>query len=257
MARLGVAPRLIASIGDDDLGGLLTETLRRGGVDTSRLAVVSAPTGICIAFESDERDRSFLIAPGSVAALTPVAVPVDALTVDAVLLGGYFLLPGFRGPPAAEVFRLARLAGARTFLDTGWDPGGWSETRSEVLGLLPLVDVFLPNVDEACELSGLSDPVAATGKLQRTGGGWVVTKRGADGCTGAGPGGETFSVAALSVRVLDTTGAGDAFNAGLIVALGEGASVPDAAKFATRVASAVVARPSDDRYPGRDELDQD
>ena len=59
---------------------------------------------------------------------------------------------------------------------------------------------------------------------------------------------------APSVRVLDTTGAGDAFNAGLLHALARGDGWPDALGFATHVASTVVSRPSTDRYPGVDDL---
>ncbi len=79
-------------------------------------------------------------------------------------------------------------------------------------------------------------------------------KRGSRGAVAAGPGGETVEVEARRVAAVDTTGAGDAFDAGLIAALRDGATFAEAVAFAVRLASAVVARPSADRYPGPDAL---
>jgi sugar/nucleoside kinase (ribokinase family) len=76
----------------------------------------------------------------------------------------------------------------------------------------------------------------------------VVVKLGPDGCLAVGPGGEELREPAPAVDVADTTGAGDAFNAGLVQALGEGADWPHALRTAVRFASAVVARPSGERY---------
>ena len=79
-------------------------------------------------------------------------------------------------------------------------------------------------------------------------------KRGADGCIAVGPEMGPVRVSAPPVDVIDSTGAGDAFNAALMVSMASGSSHEDALRFAVRVASSVVSRASSDRYPTRDEV---
>jgi sugar/nucleoside kinase (ribokinase family) len=90
--------------------------------------------------------------------------------------------------------------------------------------------------------------------LQERSGGWCIVKRGAEGCLAAGPGRAEFSVPAPQVPVVDTTGAGDAFNAGIVRARLDDLPWSEAAGFATLLASTVVSRPSRGRYPRLDDL---
>jgi sugar/nucleoside kinase (ribokinase family) len=114
--------------------------------------------------------------------------------------------------------------------------------------MLPLVDVFLPNEAEARALAG-ADSVASAGRtLQRRSGGWVVIKLGPDGCVAFGPNGGRLTSPAPRVDPMDTTGAGDAFNAGLVAALASGRDWTDALAAATGLASSLVARPSNHRH---------
>jgi sugar/nucleoside kinase (ribokinase family) len=76
----------------------------------------------------------------------------------------------------------------------------------------------------------------------------VVVKLGPSGCLAAGPGGAEIAAPAPSVRVSDTTGAGDAFNAGMIQALAAGCGWHEALSQATRFATTIVMRPSNDRF---------
>jgi sugar/nucleoside kinase (ribokinase family) len=123
-----------------------------------------------------------------------------------------------------------------------------------VLQVLPLADVFLPNEAEAAALSDCEEPREAARALQAISGGWIVVKLAAKGCLAAGPDGIELAAVAPRVDVTDTTGAGDAFNAGLLHALAREAAWQDALRFATRVASTVVSRSSAARYPTLDEL---
>src|SRR5262245_947827 len=144
LAALGVSPKLVGSVGNDAVGKLLLEQLLVGGVSVEGVAVTPGTTSICIATETKHEARSFLIAPGSHQALSIHRIPDSALSARCVLVCGYFLLPALRSAVTA-ILREVKTQGGETFLDTGWDPGGWSsETRDEVLGLLPWVDAFLP-----------------------------------------------------------------------------------------------------------------
>ena len=255
LARLGVRPRLVGCVGDDAFGRFVHDELAAAGLADDLVLLPGAPTGICLAFEAPGRDRAFLTALGSLAAFTATLVPAEALRARFVLLCGYFLLPALRGEPARALLGAARAAGATTLLDCGDDLAGWpAETRAEIGGLLPVVDVFLPNEAEAVALTGEDDPLAAARALQRVSGGVVVVKLGPRGCLALFRDGAVERVAAPPVKVRDTTGAGDAFNAGLLFALGEGREWPAALSFAVRLASTVVARPSAVRHPPVEEV---
>jgi sugar/nucleoside kinase (ribokinase family) len=251
LARLGASPVVAGCVGRDALGHIALGELREYGLDTRHvLELEEAPTGASLAFEAPGRDRSFLIALGSLSVFEPSMVPEEALDAGLFLVCGYFNLPAMRGRATADLLREARSRGATTLLDTGWDHDDWpGATLEEIRALLPLVDVFVPNEAEAHRLSGEADPEAAALALAEISGGWAVVKLGAEGCLAAAADGSTRRAVAPAVKVIDTTGAGDAFNAGLMLALSRGAEPAEAIETAVRVASCVVSRPSHDRYP--------
>ncbi len=254
LARLGCVPHLAGCVGDDHFGRFILEELAEAGIEGGVEVVADQPTGITIAFQAPSRDRSFLTLLGSLSMFGASMVPEEALTADFVLFCGYFTLPALRGEPTVGLMRRVRTAGGRIFFDSDWDPEGWSrESREEISRLLPLVDVFLPSEDEATGLTGLEDPLAAARELQQISGGRVVIKLGPEGCVSFGPG-EEHRVPAPSVSVIDTTGAGDSFNGALMYALSGGVQWPEALQFATRLASTVVSRTSEDRYPTLEEV---
>jgi sugar/nucleoside kinase (ribokinase family) len=250
LVELGVPTRLIGCVGDDHLGDWLLARLSEAGLEGEVHRVPDGTTGVTLAFEGSGRDRTFLTYLGVNASWGASMIPGDALAADSLMLCDYFCAPALQGEPARDLLRSARAAGARTFFDTAWDPGGFpAATREELRGLLPLVDVFLPNHAEALALAGEPGSLEqAVRRLRSLSGGWVVAKRGSEGCFAAGPGGEELSIPAPAIEVGDSTGAGDAFNAGLIAALADGAGWPDALIAATGFASTVVARPSSERY---------
>jgi sugar/nucleoside kinase (ribokinase family) len=250
----GMPTRLIGCIGDDHLGRWMSEELAPAGLADELVVVPGQPSGLTVALESDRRDRTFLTYLGVNADWGPDMIPTDALHCDELLFCDYFVAPGLQGEAGRGLLADAQGHGARTFFDTAWDPGGFPEpTRAEIRSLLPWVDVFLPNEAEACALADIDpsrrDAAAAAAKtLQAAFGGWVVVKLGARGCLAAGPNEVQLRVPAPPATVADTTGAGDTFNAGLVSALAGGASWPDALAAATRFASELISRPSNERY---------
>jgi sugar/nucleoside kinase (ribokinase family) len=255
-AALGAPPRLVGCVGDDLLGRLVRDELAGSGVAVDDVAEIEgAATGVSLAFESPRRDRSFLTSLGSLGRFDASLVPRSALRASFVLSCGYFLLPAFRGEATQRMLMDARDLGATTLFDPGWDPAGYSvRTRAELMPLLPLVDVLLPNEEEALRMAGERTLEGAARALQRSSGGWIVVKLGPRGCLAAGPDGAVTGARAPRVDVVDTTGAGDAFNAGYVFELARGSGPLDALEFATRLASAVVTRPSSDRYPALEEV---
>jgi sugar/nucleoside kinase (ribokinase family) len=246
----GLEVRLIGCIGEDQLGAWMREQLTLAGLADELVVAPGETSGLTVVLESPARDRTFLTYLGVNALWEPAMIPDDALTCDNLLLCDYFVAPRLRGGAARRLLATARARGARTFFDTSWDPDGFrDEARAEVSDLLASVDVFLPNEVEACALADRpGDAVAAARDLQAVSGGWVVVKRGPSGCFAVGPDGVELAVPAPAVEVADTTGAGDAFNAGLVHALAHGAAWRDALASATQFATAIIARPSDNRY---------
>jgi sugar/nucleoside kinase (ribokinase family) len=250
-AEAGLSVRLIGCVGDDQIGRWMQEQLEPFGLAGELVVVGAQASGLTVALESPARDRTFLTYLGVNAVWEPSMIPPDALDCDYLLFCDYFVAPGLQGDAGRGLLDAARARGGRTFFDTAWDPGGFApQTREQVRALLSSVDVFLPNEAEACAIADVApgDAAGAARALQAASGGWVVVKLGARGCLAAGPDGAELSVPAPAVSVADTTGAGDAFNAGLIRALSEKLSWPEALGAAARFASELISRPSSDRH---------
>jgi sugar/nucleoside kinase (ribokinase family) len=125
------------------------------------------------------------------------------------------------------VFARARRAGLTTSLDPGFDPS--ERWGSDLLDVLQEVDVFLPNEVELAALSGLTDPEPALARLDN-GRTRIVAKLGARGCMTRDRG-RTLVAPALAVTPVDTTGAGDSFNAGFLHAWLDGRELQECLRW--------------------------
>jgi ribokinase len=216
LARLGVPTALAATVGDDVFGRFVRDELAASGVDTSWIRtdpdVSSAITVVLSA-----GDRAILTYPGTLGSTGPEIVDADLLTrVRHVHSASVFLQPKL-APYLPDVFRRARAAGATCSLDTNWDP---AERWSGVPALLEHTDVLLPNAEELLALTGRSDLDDAARSVVGLGCA-VALKNGASGgilWTAT----ETMTEPAPQVDAVDTTGAGDSFDAGFISAMVEG-----------------------------------
>jgi sugar/nucleoside kinase (ribokinase family) len=227
-ARLGLKVALVAVVGDDPAGTFMLGQLAAEGVDVSAVIVRDgAPTGMTVAL-SRGGDRAILTALGAMASLTAADIPPGVLArARHVHVSSYFLLADALGPGLAGVLAGARAAGARTSLDTNWDPSGrWVD--GHLSAALAQADLLLPNEAEALALSGAASPEAAARALLDAGPGRLAVKLGERGVLCAeGP--VFYQVSLPPVTPVDTTGAGDCFNAGLIAGLLQGLPLPAAA----------------------------
>lgn len=229
-ARLGLRVALVAAIGDDAAGTFMLGELARAGVDTGSMPVrAGLPTGMTVALSRGD-DRAILTAPGAIGALTPADVPADLLArTRHVHVSSYFLLERSLGPGLAAVLAGARATGATTSLDTNWDPAGtWgAEFFPEVLAQ---TDLLLPNEAEAERLAGAATLPEAVASLTKAGG-RIVVKLGARGALYAdGP--RQYVATPPPMTPVDTTGAGDCFNAGLLTGLLRGLEPAEALALA-------------------------
>lgn len=233
---------LVSRVGDDTSVMVLEAELRLPSLQARLLRTPGEPSGITVAVEAPGRDRAFISSLGAMASMTPDDITEDMLSSRYVALAGYFLLPGMRGPASAELFGRSGLSGARTVLDTGWPPEGWTAaTRQEVLSALALVDIFLPNDDELHGLMDDGNTERAARRLSVTTNTLVAVKMGARGAGLASPDGGWSAQPAARVDVVDSTGAGDGFNAAFLVSAARGAGWPDALASGVRYATEMVA----------------
>ena len=234
-ARLGLRTALAATVGDDALGRFVLEELAAAGVETTAVRVLPATsTGISVALSRPD-DRAILTARGALAAHDPGGVPDDLLRrARHVHIASPFLQPLLRDGLAPLIAR-ARAAGATVSLDPGWDP---EERWSTVARAAVAADLLLPNEQEAAHLaaalsgvgaadpaSGLPAPRTAAAVLG-SGGALVVVKSGADGALAVRDG-RVIRAASYRVDAVDTTGAGDSFDAGFLVGWLGGADLAD------------------------------
>lgn len=248
---LGDGPAVcFGALGDDPLARMVLDECADRGVPTHGLTRRPAErTGVSVALESRRRTRAFLTDLAAAAHLDETTLPGSFAGDSDVLLAGYFVAPRLRGAPSRRVLHRAHEAGARTWLDSGWDTDSWATGGAdEIRRLLPEVDVFLPNTDEVAAITGDADPVAGgreLAKLTRIG---VVVKAGAEGAWWIGRESDPVHIAAPAMRVVDTTGAGDALNAGMMVGLRRGLPMAAALRLGVDVASTIVGRTSADRW---------
>jgi sugar/nucleoside kinase (ribokinase family) len=243
LKALGVPHHLVSNIGNDMFGAWLLGAFGDAGLAWPKVPHASA---ISIAIEHPGGERSFFTSAGNLAAQTAEGflelLPRQANPGDIALLTGAFLYPALLGS-LDLVLDTAQKRGFVVAFDTGWPPDGWTEaTRQHASGWLALADHILLNEIECLSLSGEADVEAAASWIAaRTGPSAVtVVKRGADGAS-AWAGGKVFHAAAPVVTVVDTTGAGDAFNAGYLAACLRGARIELALRQGVAVASAAIA----------------
>ena len=250
LRALGVPTRGHTTVGNDHFGDMLSKELGQDAVDAVRH---NKNTAYTVGISHPNGERTFFTYLGHLEEYDPAPV-FDALAADPggyLLLCGYFLLPGLRNAGALELIEAARHHGHTVVFDSGWPTEGWSTAvRDELDSLLPLVDIVLPNEVEAYGWAQTQDVVAAIRHLERFGGRAVVKL----GARGAGwLRSETLELAPpAQLRVVDTIGAGDAFNAGLIAARLHGLGLDMATAVAVEVAGqAISSNPRS--YPSWDE----
>lgn len=244
LARLGREVALIGCVGRDDFGQRLRRHLTGEGVDVSGLRETDAPTGIAVITVADDGENQIAVSPGANSQVGPedveaggvadagvvlcqLEVPIEAVEAAALLAGGVFVL----NPAPA---------------------------RALPASLLQRVDVLVPNRTELAQLGDVDadlDDIADIADVAQTLGLPAVTVTlGGQGVLCVTPNAVTH-LTAPTIDVVDTTGAGDAFCAGLVDALIDGADLESAARFGMAVAGKAITRPgAQTALPRRDEL---
>ncbi len=247
-SRLGLKTRLFGKMADDIYGEFLRGEL--SGVDLH--LAKGSKTGVTYALTFRDGSRSFLTYPGSNREFGVGDIDLD-LVEGGFLHVASFFLQGLRGD-TRDLLAHARGKGMVCSFDTGWDPGGWSESDRElVIDILEAVDIFFPNLREAEAITGLSDVEEVCDSLLDMGPDIIALKLGSEGSFIAG-GGKRFSVEPLEVDVVDSTGAGDVFAAGFIYGRCRGFGLQESGRFASAAAALSTKCMGSNCYPTEEEV---
>jgi ribokinase len=235
--RLGADVRLIACVGRDASGAAIRAALAGEGIGVDGVAETeTAATGTALIVVDSAGRNQITVAPGANRALTVNDVRgrvADFTWAEVVVCQLEIPLAC-----VAAALTLAREHGATTVLNPAPVP-------STGVDVLPLVDYLTPNAGEAERLSGIvvrapGDAARAAQVLRDAGVRTVIVTLGEEGVWAQGA--ETQRVPAFAVQAVDTTAAGDAFNAGLAVALAEGRMLREALTFASATAALTCTR---------------
>lgn len=238
LGRMGAQVTMLGMVGLDGNGELELENLRRAGVDVSRVARGTKPTGLAVVTINAQGDNSIIAAQGA-------NLEVDKDYIDAnrdVLQKADLLLMQLEIPLETVLYaaQTAKQLGKTVILDPAPVPEALPDE------LLRCVDYLKPNELELAALTGapdvLEDLHGACGALRQRGAGTVLASLGSKGAyvlSDAIPG-ELFP--GQPVEVVDTTAAGDSFTAAVAYALSRQVDLRQAVLFANRVAAVVVTR---------------
>jgi sugar/nucleoside kinase (ribokinase family) len=239
LAKQGVAVDVLGCLGSDSAADVLLSTFKTHRVGFSRVARVEGyRTSKTIILLVEGQDRRYLHVAGANRAFTVDHIPREWLSELRVFyLGGLFAMPGIDLEKLAGLLRFCRTAKVMTVVDVVVP----QELRgmAQIKRLLPLIDVFVPNEDEARAFTGLTNPFDQLLALQSAGANTVIITRGGLGSVAARTG-RTWTCGTYPLNVVDPSGSGDAFTSGVIRSILLGWDLPQTLRYASAVGASAT-----------------
>ena len=238
-AILGLSGQLVARVGKDDMGDFLLQKIKSYGVSVDLVQIDdSVQTSASMLPIRPDGSRSGFFVPGTTETLAITPDQFDkVLDAEIIHLGGSGLLTELDGAPSLALLQRAKELGRTTVFDL---IQATPETIACVQPLLPYIDYFVPSIVEAAVMAGESNPADVARWFKAQGVKNAVLTLEGDGVWVDPEEGEPFLLPAHKIDVVDTTGCGDSFTAGIIVGLSRGQDIREAARFANAVAANVA-----------------
>ena len=247
VARLGGAAALISAVSDDAIGRFVMNELRRYGVGVEHVRAVGGGARNSLAVvETRSEDCQSIIYRNNASDFQVNAAQVEAVDWSAfgalIVTGTSFAFEPSRGAAQLAIARAAR-AGLATILDADYRPYSWAsaeESRAIMRAAAHSVDIVIGN-DEDFDVMAGARGLSFARELAAETADLVIYKQGARGSISL-TGEESFETPVFPVKALKPTGAGDAFLAGLAVALSQGRPLREALARGSAAAAIVVTR---------------
>jgi sugar/nucleoside kinase (ribokinase family) len=240
LAKLGASVSSFGAIGADLLAEILVAALVRYEIDTSGLVrKTAAQTSATILPIRPNGERPAWHVPGATRLLELADLDLSRFSgCDAVMIGGPDALAGLTEDDLAAVVTEAKAVGALVAFDVLHL--GSERDFSRLSAALAGADWFWPNGDQLRALTGHADLDLGIADVLGLGTGGVAVTLGADGCLVTAADGNLTHIPAVEVPVVDTTGCGDGFNAGMLTGLLLGCDPVDAAWLGTACGALVA-----------------
>ena len=232
LSRQGFIVDVAGCLGEDAAAGIVTSALAMHGIGCGHLVRVdSRPTSTTVILLVRGEDRRYVHAFGANAVFSVAHIDREwAARLKVFYLGGLLAMPGIRIDELCELLAWCRAHGVVTVVDV---VAPRENCKLEDLGrLLPHVDYFTPNEDEALQLTGMTDPIEQLQAFFGLGAHTVIITRGAAGSI-AGRDGKFWSVATYAMQTVDPSGSGDAFTSGIITGILRGWDLERTLPYAT------------------------
>jgi sugar/nucleoside kinase (ribokinase family) len=241
MARLGLRVGVFSAVGSDPWAEMLRDIYRREGIAEHLIVHPSDSTSTTVALVDPSGERSFLHYPGACSRLTAddLRDRADLWGQSSFLLLGYYSLLPELGPRLPETLAEVRRSGCRV----AFDDAGAGGALAPLTAILPHVDCYIPSHGEAERQTGRSDPREIVAAYRRCGAaGLLGVKLGNRGVLLSPAEGDFIEVGVRRPpgAVLDTTGAGDCFYAGLLAGILRGLSVEESGRLGAATAACCV-----------------
>jgi sugar/nucleoside kinase (ribokinase family) len=250
---LGLKTKFIGRLGFDFISEFLVKEIQKAGVKAIIERVEGEEAGITISLTFEDMKRAMITFRGSNANLSKKDFDLKEIEGKVLHIGGFNLLDNLR-KDVYEIFSYAKKKEVKTSLDPNWDPKGWSEERlKDLFKVLKKTDFFFPDYEEGRAITQIEEPEKIVGSLLDLGARVVALKCGEDGCC-VGNKNEIVLVKGLKVKAIQTTGAGDVFDAGFIKAYLAGASLKECAKFANIAGALSTIKFGIERFPRESEI---
>jgi sugar/nucleoside kinase (ribokinase family) len=238
-AKLGLKCLAVGAVGDDEKADFVIATLQKFGIDASGMQRLKGiPTSATILNVRPNGDRPALHVRGASDHFDVAPATYDQVfDAPIVHLGGTGLLKKLDGEPSRILLQEAKKRGRTVTFDL---IAASAETIKIVAPLLPYIDYFMPSIEEAKDMSGQGPAEDCAKFYLDKGATCCVFTLGGEGAFYAHKDGTRLKVPAYDIKVVDTTGCGDAFDAGFITALHRKMDPEQSVRFA-QAAAALVA----------------
>lgn len=238
-AKLGLKSLAVGAVGDDEKADWVLMTMQKHGIDTSAMQRLKGiPTSATILNVRPNGERPALHVRGASDHFdVPPSLYDQVFDAPIIHLGGTGLLKKLDGTPSLTLLKEAKKRGCTVTFDL---IAANAETAKIVMPLLPYIDYFMPSIEEAKDMSGQKTTEDCAKFYLDKGAACCVFTLGGDGAFYGHKDGTRLTSPAYDIKVVDTTGCGDAFDAGFIAALHHKMDVETSLRFAQTSAGLVA-----------------